>query len=373
MGTFIVPARRGSARRACGLLVACGLATGAAALAEQSETFSFDADTLAVGNLIGAVDVERNSRDRFEVEVRVGGRDARPDSLRFERREGARAALQVVFPVGREQRFVYPELGRGSTNFRLHDRGDRGWLRELIDAVRSPEIRVSGSGSGAELWADLTIRVPAGGALELQHGVGKVFVHDVDGDLRIDLLSGDFDGESLRGRIHVSTGSGGVTLREVDGELLVDTGSGAVKLAQVRGPRVVVDTGSGRVVIEDVDTQDLVVDTGSGAVRAERVRADGARVDTGSGSVVLALDWMGDGAFDVDTGSGSITLLVPTEVSAEVQADTGAGGIEVDLPGVETLHRERDEMRFRIGSRSAQGAQVRLDTGSGRIRVGPAG
>lgn len=349
-------------------LAACGLLIAASVQARQTETFSFDADALAVANLIGSIDVERGSGSRFEVEVTVRGRDASPDALRFERREGSRAAFEVVFPVDRERRYVYPELGRGRTNFRLRDREDRGWLRELIDAVASPEIRVTGSGSGLELWADLTVRVPPGATLVLQNGVGKVFAQDLDGDLRFDLIAGEFDGESLRGRLFVSTGSGDVTLADVEADVEVDTGSGGVKVARIFGPKVSIDTGSGRVVMEEVDTRDLVVDTGSGSVRAERVRADGARVDTGSGSVVLALDHMGDGRFDIDTGSGSITLLVPERASAEVEADTGSGGIQVDLASIQTLHRERDEMRFRMGS---GGARVRLDTGSGTIRVGP--
>jgi lia operon protein LiaG len=350
----------------CALLLGGALAAGLHA--QATERFDFDGRSLALGNLIGAIDVERASGPRFEVEVAVRGRDARPDSIRFERHDGARASLDVVFPVQSERRYVYPELGRGSANIRLHANGDRGWLRELIDAVASPEIRVSGSGAGTELWADVTVRVPTGGRLEVKHGVGKVFARDVDGELRVDVKSGGVDGEALRGAVTLSTGSGAVTLDDVDGELLVDTGSGAVKVTGVRGPRVGIDTGSGRVVLEDVETGALWVDTGSGSVSAERVRAESATVDTGSGSVVLALTEMGSGEFEIDTGSGSITLLMPSEASAEVQADTGSGGIQVDLPSVQTLYRERDEMRFRVG---AGGAQVRLDTGSGAIKVGP--
>jgi hypothetical protein len=321
-----------------------------------------------VGNLIGEINVEPANGSRFEVVVEVQGRDAKADSIRFERREGARAMLDVVFPVQKERRYVYPELGRGTTNFRLREDRDRGWLRELIAAVASPEIKVTGSGSGHELWADVTIRVPAGSRLVVKHGVGKVFARNVDADLSLDVTAGQVDGEALRGEVRISTGSGSVTLDGVDGELLVDTGSGAVKVANVRGPSVSIDTGSGRVVLEDIETKDLLVDTGSGSVNAERVRAGSATVDTGSGSVVLALLEMGSGRFDIDTGSGSITLLLPALASADVQADTGSGGIKVDLPSVQTLHRERDEMRFRVGSGAAQ---VRLDTGSGAIRVGP--
>ncbi|HVS14059.1 MAG TPA: DUF4097 family beta strand repeat-containing protein [Thermoanaerobaculia bacterium] len=363
----MLPTLRSFRRSALVLLLGSALGAGSS-LAQSSERFDFDAESLALGNLIGAIDVEPATGSAFEVEVTVRGRDARPDSIRFERRAGARASLEVVFPVATERRYVYPELGRGNSSFRLHADRDRGWLRELIDAVASPEIRVSGSGSGLELWADVTVRVPAGGRLEVAHGVGKVSARAVDGELWLDVRSGGVDGEDLRGKVTVSTGSGAVTLDGVDGALLVDTGSGAVKVTGVRGPQVSVDTGSGRVVLEDVETGTLMVDTGSGSVSAERVRADSATIDTGSGSVVLALTEMGSGHFEIDTGSGSITLLLPSEASAEVLADTGSGGIQVDLPSVQTLHRERDEMHFRVG---AGAAQVRLDTGSGAIRVGP--
>jgi DUF4097 and DUF4098 domain-containing protein YvlB len=109
------------------------------------------------------------------------------------------------------------------------------------------------------------------------------------------------------------------------------------------------------------------VDTGSGSVTASRIRADGANIDTGSGSISLELESMGRGDYNLDTGSGRITLALPYDASADVEASSGNGGIDVDLDdGVRMRHEERDEVAFSIGGGDAS---VRLDTGSGGIRI----
>jgi DUF4097 and DUF4098 domain-containing protein YvlB len=97
------------------------------------------------------------------------------------------------------------------------------------------------------------------------------------------------------------------------------------------------------------------------------VSTDSANIDTGSGSVTLQLDRMGDGDYRIDTGSGRITLVLPADASADVTAETGSGGIDVDLAeGVEIRRREEDEISLRIGDGRSR---VRLDTGSGSIRI----
>ena len=109
------------------------------------------------------------------------------------------------------------------------------------------------------------------------------------------------------------------------------------------------------------------MDTGSGRVRALAIRADAALIDTGSGEVELRLDRMGEGEFQVDTGSGRVILALPADASADVSADTGSGGIHLDFDApVQILHKDDDEIRFRVGGGAAR---VVLDTGSGSIRI----
>ena len=340
----------------------------APALAERTETFELKGRSLFLGNLIGEIRVEGHQGQAFEVEVAIRGGDSERLAPEIRADEGTRSRLEIAFPVQRERRYVYPALGRGRTTIQVDGRRDedRGWLRELLDALTGERIEVSGRGSGVEVWADVTVRVPAGGVLEVEHGVGEVSATGVQGELSFDLMSGAVAADHVRGKLDISTGSGEVDLADIEGEIQVDTGSGEVTVSRADSPVLSVDTGSGEVDLTDVRARRLMVDTGSGGVTAKGVSADSAMIDTGSGEVTLALTEMGDGDFEIDTGSGAITLLMPTYASAEVEADTGSGGIEVDIRDFETLHRERDELRIRLGRGEAN---VRLDTGSGSIRL----
>ena len=358
------PVSRSSRRIARWLTLAVAVAL-VSALPAAAESFTFSSDRLMIGNLIGQITVEGHSGRDFEVDVEVRGRDATPDAIRFEQREGTSAQLALVFPD--ERRFVYPEWrGRTSIDRRHWDRRQASGFAELWKMIFGRDITVRGSGSGMELWADVTVRVPSGAELEVFHGVGDILAADVSGDLTLDSYSGKIEASDIRGSLEADTGSGSVDVERVDGDLTVDTGSGGVVLSSISGRYVKVDTGSGSVRASEVQTDDLAIDTGSGRVVAERVIADDADIDTGSGSVRLMLDEMGGGRFRIDTGSGSITLGVPASASARVDADTGSGGIHIDVPDVRLLNSGRDHATFVIGSGDAD---IELDTGSGGIRV----
>lgn len=339
-----------------------------ASAASGAERRTFDADDLVITNLVGQIRVQEAAGSRFEVEVDVQGRDAERHGPEIVAREGRRARLEIRFPVERERRYVYPDMGWGSTTIEVprDDHERESWLGSLLRAVAGERIRISRDGSGVEVWADVTVHVPRDARLKVVHGVGRIDASEIAGDLDLRVKSGRIDAERVAGRLLFDTGSGNVHVSEARGELTVDTGSGNVTVNRYEGPRLLVDTGSGNVDLNEVRARFLEVDTGSGSVRAAEVRAEGCVIDTGSGSVVLALHEMGEGDYDIDTGSGSITMLLPAFASAEVDADTGSGGIHVDLADFKTLYRERDAMRFKVGSGAAR---VRLDTGSGRIRV----
>jgi len=326
------------------------LLLAAPALAGFTEEFSFDASTLTVGNLIGQVQVEGHSGSDFEVVVEVDGDDAERDLIRFERNEGRDAELFLVFPVEEHQRYVYPAIGRGRTQIRLrhHDGRKSNWLDALLGGGRGEKIEVRGGGRGLEMWADVTIRVPAGKELVVFHGVGEAEAQDVDGDLTLDVSSGS------------------VLARGIQGHTLLDTGSGHVELMDCKADLITVDTGSGHVRLDAVDCLELAVDTGSGGVDGRNVATDRAMVDTGSGSVDLDLVRMGDGPYEIDTGSGGITFEMPEDASAEVMAECSSGRVSVDVRDAVMHHQRRDEAEFEVGNGDAR---VTLSTGSGGIRV----
>jgi hypothetical protein len=344
------------------------LATTLPALAGFEESRSFAAETLTVNNLIGEIRVSGHAGSSFEVLVQVRGDDASPELIEVLTKDGASPELTIGFPIESERNYVYPALGAGSkTSFTFNKDEGGSWLAQLIGAAGTRRITIRGSGSGLEVWADVEIKVPHGSTLRVNHGAGEIQAADVRAHLQLDAHSGAIEVSHVEGDVLADTGSGHVTLTDVAGVLNVDTGSGHVELENCRGGKVLVDTGSGHVTLRSVETPDLVVDTGSGHVRALGIRADAAMIDTGSGEVELRLDRMGDGEYEVDTGSGRVLLALPADASADVSADTGSGGIHLDLDApVQILHKEKDELRFRIGEGAAR---VVLDTGSGSIRI----
>jgi hypothetical protein len=345
---------------------ACLALAAGSARADVAESHKFEARELEVHNLIGEITVEGHAGRAFEVDVRIQGRDASKERVRVEAEQGEPAVLKVVFPSAGS--FIYPRLGHGSTT-RITQGGEQGgWLVQLLGALGRRGITVRGSGSGLELWADVTVRVPAGGALKVRHGVGQVHAAEVKGRLDLATRSGAVEAAGVDGELRVDTGSGHVELREVQGRVAVDTGSGHVSGDELEGREIEIDTGSGHVELDGVRASTLHVDTGSGHVSARNVAAESAEIDTGSGGVDLELREMGRGEFRVDTGSGGITLLVPAEASAEISASTGSGGIALDFDDAERIRRrERNEVEFSLGDGAAR---VVLETGSGPIRIG---
>lgn len=337
----------------------------ATARAESQEDFTFRTDTLTVANLIGAVELVESRNGDFRVEARVRGKDAERAGIEFDVVDGSRARLLVEFPVERHRSYVYPEnRGRTTLSSGYNDRGSL--LSRIFSAMRGGELEVRSSGSGLEVWVDLTVYVPREATLVLENGVGDIAANDLVADLRIKSRAGAVNGRALRGNNDFDLGSGRVTLQEITGDLVVDTGSGGVTVEGFDGRSISVDTGSGKVSVTDVRTRRFMIDTGSGSVHAEGVSAEEATIDTGSGGVRLALTEMGRGDFLIDTGSGAITLLLPDYASATVVAETGSGGIDVGVDDVRVLRRERNQMAFEVGGGDAR---VVLDTGSGGIRV----
>jgi hypothetical protein len=336
------------------LLVA--VAGSASAALEERATFS--SDRLTLRNVIGEIRVEGGGSE-FQVLVTISGRDAKEGLIELDKSDDQ---LEIRFPPGQKE-YVYPRLGRGSdTSF---GDGDSGWMSRLLGSGR---VRVRGAGSGMELWADVTVRVPSGASLEVEHGVGQILASNVDGELELSTRSGDVKVEDIRGDLAVATGSGDVGLIRVSAERFqVSTGSGEVTAEDCDAQRVQVATGSGDIQVGMMRGRAMKLATGSGDVEARTIEADEVQIGTGSGDVGLELDRVIDGEYSVGTGSGDITLKMPAGASADVHAETDGGRITVDLAGeVQIRRQEPEEVRLSVGG---GGASVDLGSGSGDIRI----
>lgn len=335
----------------------------------QTSRHVLKGDSVAVYNLVGELRVERGSGSDVVVEVQRGG----PDAAQLEIQAGplnGRETLRIIYPA---DVIVMPEWGHGwNTQLRVREDGTfgNGEHRDSRGRVRwsreGREVRLTGrSRDGLEAFADLRVTVPVGKTISLNVGVGKAFVSNVDGDIRVWVASADVAADRTRGTLRVETGSGNIDLRTAAGDVTLETGSGDITVAGMQGSRLHLETGSGHVTLTDGKASSLNVETGSGDIDATGSSGDDISFETGSGNVDVALT----GAFrsvSIETGSGDVTLKVPPTVGAEVDLETGSG--DIDLGGL-TLQVRRIEQDQVVGTLGDGKGRLSVETGSGNVRL----
>ena len=336
---------------------------------EFKEYHRFDAQEFVFVNVIGEVEIEQAAGSDFEIEIAVRGRDASREVIQVRSMQEREAKVVVAFPLEEERSYVYPRLGRqGKITITIPgDRYEEGsWLARLLNSMSQKKLRVSGSGSGLEVWADATVKVPLGKRFVSKLSIGKIGVDNVAADLQLEIYSGSVTTRATSGELNADTGSGGVNAYNHEGELVVDTGSGAVSMERCRGDRIIVDTGSGSVRAEDIVCRQVIVDTGSGPVSVKSLEADNGKFDTGSGEVFIQFQRVGSGDFVVDTGSGAIDLMLPRDTSATITAETSSGFIKTHLQSFEIHEKGKHHLVLSIGDGRTR---MRLETGSGSIHI----
>jgi len=338
----------------------------AAPVTAQSTRYTLKGDSVAVYNLVGELRVEPASGSDVTVELTRGGADA----ARLEVQTGplrGRETLRVIYP---DDLISLPEWGRGwNTTLRVRDDGTfgeeygrherAGWFRE------GREVRITGRGRGMEAYADLRVSVPAGKGVELHLGVGKAFVSNVDGVIRVDVASADVATDRTRGTLKIATGSGNVDLRDAAGDVALETGSGDITAANMRGTRLRLETGSGNVTLTGAQAPDLHVETGSGDVTVSGAQGDALSFETGSGNVDVELRATFQ-SLRIETGSGDVTLKVPPSMSAQVDLDTGSGDIDLGGLTIQVRRLEQDHITGTIGDGRGR---LSIETGSGNVRL----
>lgn len=361
---------------------------------QLTERHTFASDAVSIHNLAGEIRVVASTAPDIEVSVARGGSDA--ESLRIETSgDGAGETLRVHYP---DARIVYPPMGRASRS--QWSTSNDNPLSDLVPRG-SREITVVGSGRGTEAHADITVHLPAGSRLSVHHGVGRVELENVEGDLDVNVRSASVSAEGIRGPVRVNGRSGAVRLLGVRGDLRARTRSGSIeahdirgetvrlaarsgsiqatdlefergelsarsgriRVERARGERLTAETRSGRIEGSEVEAGDVGLTTRSGGARIWRLAAGTLRAESRSGDVDLELTRQ-VASTRVTARSGRVTLRVPPEFAAQLDLQS-RGSIRVDVP-VAAVQQTRDAFRGRIGD---GGVPVEVRNRSGGIRV----
>lgn len=165
-----------------------------------------------------------------------------------------------------------------------------------VDISREDSTVVVQTDGGRGTGADYDLRVPAGGAVEVESEAGDVEV------------------SGLSGNVTVHAGAGDVTVRDVGGAVNVEAPQGDVSVGGV-------NTDTGGVELEvgtgDVDLQDMVVGT--------------LETSVGAGDVTLSGRFSGGGRVSVETGD--IVARLPSEDTRNLTLETGVGEVLREPPG----------------------------------------
>jgi hypothetical protein len=169
----------------------------------------------------------------------------------------------------------------GDYRFTLDRRGDRAVLISEVEPL-------AGFFVAKHARIDLTVKVPARLALDIDDGSGhielkgmramtaiddgsgEITVRDHRGDLSIDDGSGPIDVSDVTGKVKIHDGSGPINVRNVVGNLRIKDGSGPMEIKKIDG-RVTLRDGSGPIDVSDITGGLNILDSGSGGVSTRNI------------------------------------------------------------------------------------------------------
>jgi hypothetical protein len=172
---------------------------------------------------------------------------------------------------------------------------------------------------------DYEIQAPENAFLDAGSGSGNIVVDGVGENAKLNTGSGNIHATGLRGSFNLGTGSGDIYAEQTGaGDVKAETGSGSLELRNLHGG--------------------LRAGTGSGDIKVGGTPTAPWHLETGSGNVEF---WAGGAALTLD-------------------ASTGSGSIHTDR---EMLTQGSSDKHHITGKLSGGGPTVRIETGSGDIRV----
>lgn len=220
--------------------------------------------------------------------------------------------------------------------------------RTLINVVPKES---SGWRRHGDADAELSIRIPTGSRLSINTVSAEISVTRVNGEQRLQSVSGDISSELASEEVEAKTVSGNVVLRG-DGKPAVVTVTTTSGDAQVRHA-------AGEIVARSV----------SGDLELELDQITRARAHTTSGDLELQGRLARDARVDAETISGEVILDLKGPVNAEFELESFSGDIDNCFgpkPQSKSEHGPGSELRFKEGDGSAR---VRLRSLSGDINL----
>jgi hypothetical protein len=234
-----------------------------------------------------------------------------------------------------------------------------------VHITRGSDNQVHVFGKVRSNWGDSEDRVrqvAANPPIEQTGNMIRIGAHHGDSNEGLHHVSIDYEVEApANAYLEASSGSGNVTDDGVGENTKLNTGSGNIHATGLRGGYTV-GTGSGDIYVDQTGQGDVKAETGSGNIELRNLRG-GLRANTGSGNIKIA--GAPTAGWHLETGSGNAELWVG-DAPLTLDAEAGSGSIHTDH---EMLTQGSNDRHHVTGKLNGGGPTVRIETGSGDIRV----
>lgn len=210
-------------------------------------------------------------------------------------------------------------------------------------------IRVVYPRRGNSGGTELTVRVPARSRLK---------VSGVSAGVRIQGVSGAIDATSVSGDVVVTGQPRSLNAQSVSGDVVLRGGSSTVRAASVSGD-VELQGAAGHVEAETT--------SGNIEIRGETVSSLTAQ--SVSGNVDFAGTLHSNGSVSVESFSGTVLFAVPANTRGDFEASSFSGGIRNGFNDTQVVRERRGPGSSLEFTTDARGAQVKLKSFSGNIRL----
>lgn len=365
-----------------GILVVQGDSRAAGGLLEKGIEDRIALSTggsIAIENLLGSIQVQGGGPPgAVTIEGRIvadTGSEAETRALledvRLVKEEsGGSATVHVAFPLDRSTSFFPPRESEAARRL------VGGWIDALTALVSertvpydNREVRIGKTRGSLGLAVHLVVTIPDGSTASFDLGAGSLRLARVRGTIRAGVGHGRLLAEQAYGSLELGTEGADVTLRTFKGESLrVGTTTGNVSLIDADAKTAGITTGSGGCEVNGLTGGSIRAATGEGDLYLSGLEAERYELSTTTGNltVLTNLDRAKGGM--LKTGSGDVLVRVGRNAPFRMEIATASGTVRAEG---ETLRITSPSKTAATVERGTGGVEIRVETGSGSVRVAP--
>jgi DUF4097 and DUF4098 domain-containing protein YvlB len=255
--------------------------------------------------------------------------------------------------------------------------------------------------SGRNLRLDITLRVPRATSAEVTANRGDILLEGLQGEQVITGERGDLRVVNVEGMVRANKSHGDTEVRDVKGNVELQGRGGDVQIAGITGTATVNGEFTGSLQFRDVaqtlrfhsSRTDMTVQRLTGRLNMEVGDLDATgiegpfeittrhkditlndfshsvRITLDNGDVRLNTSVLPSQPITVDSAKGEIELTLPANSNFNIEANSRHGDVDCDFSGPNLKVSAEGERPSVAGSYGKGGAEIRLSTAYGTIRL----